>query len=163
MVDEITVRVGTLDDLDGMMDLALRASHENGFVNPSPQKLLEAIYPSLELKGGVVGIIGQPGERIEGAILLRLGPTWYSEDCILDERAVFVDPEFRAAKGGRARRLIEFAKEYSSQLGIPLSVGVLSSHRTKGKIALYERELGPASGIYFLWGAKTGMHQEAAE
>lgn len=160
---DLEVRVGTPEDLDAMMELAIAASHENGFVQPNPLRLLEHIYPALRLDHGVVGIIGSPGEKIEGAILLRMGPTWYSDDILLDEKALFVDPEYRAAKGGRAKRLIGFAKDYSLKLGIPLSVGVLSSHRTKGKMALYQRELGEPTGVYFLFNAKTGIYQEAAE
>lgn len=166
MVDEpqVEVRIGTPEDLDGMMALAIAASHENGFTMPNPLRLLEHIYPALRLDKGVVGIIGEPGERIEGAILLRVGPTWYSDEPILDEKAIFVDPEFRSAKGGRARKLADFAKKFSDDLGVPLSIGVLSSSRTASKIRLYERVFGPPAGVYFLYNARTGVDmQEAAE
>lgn len=160
---DCNVRVGTPEDLEGMMAIAMAAAHENGFVDPEPLRLLEHIYPALCLDRGVVGIIGEPGERIEGAILLRLGPTWYSDSPILDEKAIFVDPEFRAAKGGRAKRLAEFAKMYSEKLDIPLSIGVLSNARTAAKIRLYERIFGPPAGVYFLYNARTGIEAQAAE
>jgi hypothetical protein len=81
---------------------------------------------------------------------------WYSNAWILEEKIIFVDPEFRNAKGGRARRLCEFSKKVSDDLGIPLMIGVLSSHRTAAKIKLYERQFGEPAGAFFLYGAKTG-------
>lgn len=162
MSEDIAVRIGTPNDLDAMMAIAMAASEENGFVEPDPGCLLEHIWPALHLDHGVVGIIGKPGERIEGAILLRLGPTWYSTRPILDEKAIFVDPEFRAAKGGRAKKLAEFAKTYSEQLGVPLSIGVLSNERTEAKVRLYTRVFGAPAGVYFLYNARTGINREEA-
>jgi GNAT superfamily N-acetyltransferase len=157
MEREVTVRIGTLDDLDEMMKIAMAASYENGFVEPDPGKLLDAIYPSLMLHAGVVGIIGEPGGRIEGAILLRMGTLWYSDAPTLEEKAIYVDPEFRGAKVGRARLLAEFAKKYAEGLDIPLTIGVLSNTRTAGKIKLYERIFGQPAGVYFLYNAHTGQ------
>ena len=88
---------------------------------------------------------------------------WYSDDEILEERAVFIHPDFRAAKGGRARKLCEFSKQVSDELGIPLTIGVMSSQRTAGKVRMYERIFGPPSGAYFLYGTRTGTWKQAAE
>jgi GNAT superfamily N-acetyltransferase len=159
----VQVRVGTLDDLDAMMALAADAAEDNGFVAPDPMKILQDIYPALCREKGIVGIIGQPGEPIEAAILLRVGKVWYSEDDCLEEKAMFVAPAYRSAKGGRARKLCEFAKTARLALGLPLAIGVLSNNRTKGKVELYKRVFGEPAGVYFLIGAKTGFLQEAAE
>ena len=83
MEEENLIRVGTLDDLDPMMELALMACDENGFVNPNPIKLLEQIYAALAQDHGLVGIIGKEGEKIEGAVLLRTSKMWYSDQDIL--------------------------------------------------------------------------------
>jgi GNAT superfamily N-acetyltransferase len=139
-----------------MMDLALKACEENGFVNPNPQKLLSEIYPALAQEGGLVGIIEGEDGILEGAVLLRMGAMWYSDDEVLEERAIFIHPDYRSAKGGRARRLCEFTKRAADTLGIPLIIGVLSNHRTKGKIKLYERQFGEPSGAFFLYNARTG-------
>ena len=163
MTDELNVRIGTPDDVHPMMELALQACDENGFVDPNPQKLLGEIWPALNLENGVVGIIQDEGGRLEGAILLRIGTMWYSDAKVLEERAIFVHPDYRSAKGGRARRLCEFSKFVSNQLGIPLTIGVLSNHRTAGKIRMYERIFGEPSGAFFLYNAKTGSYKEAAE
>jgi hypothetical protein len=70
---------------------------------------------------------------------------------------VFVHPDYRAAKGGRARKLVEFAKKVSEKLEMPLMIGVLSNSRTDAKTRLYERQFGNPAGAFFLYGMKTGM------
>jgi len=157
MMTPLSVRVGTPEDLDGMMNLAQRATEENAFVSPDIMKLLGEMWSALNREDGIIGIIGHPGEVLEGAILLRIGELWYSKAQVLEERAIFVAPEFRNAKGGRARKLCEFAKEVSNELEIPLTIGVLSNSRTEAKIRLYQRMFGEPAGVYFLYGAKTGL------
>ena len=130
MSGDLTIRIGTPKDVDDIMNLALSACDENGFVDPNPMKLLHEIWPALHLDRGVVGIIGKEGAQVEGAILLRIGTMWYSDLEVLDEKAIFIHPEYRSAKGGRARKLCEFAKQVADSLGIPLVIGVLSNHRT---------------------------------
>lgn len=163
MANSIKVRVGTPEDVHAIMDLALSACGENGFVNPNPQKLLAEIWPALNLDRGLVGIIGEENQKPEAAVLLRIGSMWYSDADVLEEKAIFVDPEYRSAKGGRARRLCEFSKQVSDKLGIPLIIGVLSNHRTEAKVKLYERQFGKPSGAFFLYNAQTGHLQTAAE
>jgi hypothetical protein len=163
MFDNFGVRIGTPDDVHPMMDLAMQACDENGFVDPNPQKLLAEIWPALNLENGIVGIIQDEGGSLEGAILLRVGTMWYSDAQVVEERAIFVHPNFRSAKGGRAKRLCEFSKKVADTLSLPLMIGVLSNHRTAGKIRMYQRIFGEPSGAFFLYGAKTGQYKEAAE
>jgi GNAT superfamily N-acetyltransferase len=165
MTDNLQVRVGTPEDIDGCMELSLAACEENGFLYPSPRKLLMELWPALNRDKGIIGIIGKPGQKMEGAILLRIGQTWYSEQMTLEERAIFISPDFRSAKGGRARKLVDFAKKTADELGLPLMIGVLSNHRTEGKVRLYRRIFGEPTGAYWLYGAITGdvSAKEAAE
>jgi GNAT superfamily N-acetyltransferase len=163
MTEELGIRLGTPDDIHRMMDLALSACEENGFVDPNPNKLLHEIWSALNLDRGIVGIIEGDDGIFEGAVLLRIGDMWYSDRQVLEEKAIFIHPEYRSAKGGRARRLCSFSKEVADSLGIPLIIGVLSNHRTEAKIRLYERQFGKASGAFFLYNAQTGTAQAAAE
>lgn len=162
-MSDVSVRTGTIEDLDNMMALALMACEENGFVSPNPQRLLQDIYPALLLHEGIIGIIGEVGKMPEAAVLLRVGSMWYSDQKIVEEKAVFTHPDFRNAKGGRARRLCEFSKRVADNLGFPLVIGVLSNHRTEGKVRMYRRIFGEPAGAFFLYGAETGRWREAAE
>lgn len=163
MAEEFKVRIGTPNDVHAMMDLALSACDENGFVSPNPEKLLQEIWPALNQDRGLIGIIQGQSTDLEGAVLLRIGNMWYSDEEVLEEKAIFIHPNFRSAKGGRARKLCEFSKQVSDSLGVPLIIGVLSNHRTEAKIRLYERQFGKPSGAFFLYNATTGGWKDAAE
>ena len=114
------------------------------------------MWPALCLQEGIFGLIGAPGQRIEAGVLLRIGRTWYSDKPVLEERAIFVHPDFRSAKGGRAAKLCKFAKETADRMEMPLMIGVLSNGRTAAKIRMYERHFGAPTGVYFLYNARTG-------
>lgn len=168
MTENLTVRVGTLNDLDEMMDLAMMATEENSFAPPEPMKLLHEIYPALMQDHGIVGIVGELGGIIEGAVLLRVGQIWYSNTPILEEKAIFVHPDYRVAKHGRARgmigharKLMEFSKQTSDALGLTLTIGVMSSERTEAKVRAYRRVFGEPSGAYWLYGTKTGQSTDS--
>ena len=157
-MSDVFVREGVVEDFNELMRLAIDATRENAFVEPDTMMLAEHMYAALTRQMGVAGVIGGgPGEPLEGAIVLRVGPVWYSKSPIIEEKAIYVSPEFRSAKGGRARKLAEWAKGVSDNLGIPLSIGVLSNTRTEAKIRLYERVFGAPAGVYFLYNAKTGL------
>ena len=151
----VTVRTGTVADVDGVMNLALLGSAENGFTTPSPQKMLRDVYEALSLDHGIMGVIGPPGGTLEGAVLLRISWPWYTEKQTLEERGIFVHPDHRDAKGGRFARLVEFSKTAALKLDLPLCIGVLSNHRTEAKVRTYRRLLGEPAGAYFLWNART--------
>jgi len=163
MSEETPIRIATPEDVHDIMELALIGLEENGFVEPRPDRLLQEIWPALNLIKGVVGVIQKEGQKPEGAVLLRVGTMWYSDDDVLEEKAIFIHPDFRSAKGGRARRLVEFSKQVSNELGIPLIIGVLSNHRTEAKVRLYERQFGKPVGAFFLYNARAGGWSEAAE
>ena len=161
-MDGITVRIGTPEDLPGCMDLFIQANEENGIDEMDTQKLLNIVWPSLHQDGGLVGVIGAPGAPPEGVILLRIEQLWYSNAPVIAEILVFVHQDYRSAKGGRAKKLCEFSKRVSDEMGIPLIIGVVSTDRTKGKVRLYERVFGEPAGAFFLYGAKTGAQRGEA-
>lgn len=157
--DEITVKIGVPSDVHGIMSVALMATEENGFARANPQKLLEHIWAALNLLDGICGVIRGDAGLIEGVVLIRIGTPWYSDDKVAEEKAIFVHPDYRSAKGGRAAKLAKFSKSVSDDLEIPLTIGILSSERTKAKVRMYERIFGPPSGAYWLYGTKTGQHE----
>lgn len=155
---EVHVRTGEPDDEENLIKLARIVGVENGLFELNEEKVREAIRALLYLNGGIVGVIGSKN-RLEGAILLRIVQNWYSDVSFLEEMCVFVHPDYRAAKGGRARKLVEFAKQVSEKLEMPLVIGVLSNSRTNAKTRLYERQFGSPAGSFFLYGARTGMNE----
>jgi hypothetical protein len=156
-----TIRIGTPDDVHEVMKLATMVSEENGFLAPDQRVILGEVWAALNQDHGIIGIIGEPGEPIEGGVLLRIGHMWYSSDYVLEERVIFTHPDFRSAKGGRAKRLCEFSKTTADALGLPLLIGVLSNDRTEAKVRMYERIFGKPSGAFFLYGATTGGAHKA--
>jgi hypothetical protein len=155
----LKIRIAGPKDLDEIMALAMSACDENGFLNPNPARLAAEIWPALHQDHGICAVIGKPGGKIEGLVLLRIGNMWYSDNLVVEEKAIFIYPEFRSAKGGRAKQLCEFSKRTADKLGIPLIIGVLSNNRTEAKVRMYERQFGKPSGAFFLYGAKTGGWQ----
>jgi hypothetical protein len=162
MFEDLGVRLASPEEIHDLMAVALQACSENGFVNPNQEKLLNELWCGANQNHGIVGVIGEPG-HIEGAILLRITDAWYSDDTILEERGIFILPKYRNVKGGRARRLCEFAKRAAEVLNVPLLIGVLSNHRTEAKVRLYERQFGKPTGAFFLYNARTGNVRAAAE
>lgn len=158
MSDDVKVRIATPDDLEGIMVLARMVHSENGMHDLNELKVVQALYPALLREGGIVGVIGPVGGPLEAVTFLRVSTYWYSDTKMLEEIVVFTHPDFRAAKGKRARKLMEFAKSCSDMLGLPLTIGVLSNSRTESKVRLYERVFGPASGAFFLHNIRTGEH-----
>ena len=156
---DLMIRLASPQDLDEIMSIAMMACDENGFLNPNPAKIAAEIWPALHQDHGLCAVIGKPNGMIEGLVLLRIGNMWYSDSRVVEEKAIFIHPDFRSAKGGRASKLCEFSKKVADSLGIPLIIGVLSNHRTSAKVRMYERQFGPPSGAFFLYGAQTGKWQ----
>jgi len=152
----LTIRLGTPDDIHAIMELMELGTEENALVEPNPVKILHEVYSALCKDHGLVGVITSDPERIEGVVVLRIAQLAYSDHDVLEEKIVFIHPEYRSAKGGRALKLCRFSKRVADELGIPLLIGVLSNKRTAGKIRMYEREFGQPAGAFFLYGAHTG-------
>lgn len=151
VVAPVHVRVATPDEVDGVMKLALLGCAENEFMPHNPVKVLQDVWAALNMDNGIVGAIGPVGGELEGAVLLRIGAIWYSDQPHIEERAIFVHPSYRQARGGRAARLAEFSMDVADKLGLPLTIGVLSNNRTEAKVRLYQRVLGKPAGAYWIY------------
>lgn len=154
MEEPLQIRLATTDDMTEVMRLAVTACEENAFIGATQELLAQEIWPALNQDHGLCPVIGRPGGPIEGLALLRIGAMWYSPQTVVEERCVFIYPQFRSAKGGRARKLCEYSKHVADGLGIPLLIGILSNTRTEGKVRMYKRIFGEPAGAFFLYGAK---------
>lgn len=163
MLEDVHVRVATPEDFEGVMQLASQVSMENGLFAPTLEMVAGEIWSALHNDHGIVGVIGNVGEPLEGFVLLRVGNTWYSQAEIIEEKTVFVSKKFRSAKGGRARKLCEFSKKVADELGLPLLIGILSNQRTQGKVEMYKRVFGDPAGAFFLYGAHTGAWNNGSQ
>jgi hypothetical protein len=163
-MSEVHVRVGVPEDFPALMVLAEEVAKENGVAQPDFDKVAAEMWASLHQDLGIVGVVGEPGGRLEAFVLLIIGQTWYSADPIIEERTVFVSKDYRSAKGGRARKLCEFSKRVSEELGLGLLIGILSNQRTQAKVELYKRVFGEPAGAFWLHNANTGdWAKQAAE
>jgi hypothetical protein len=156
--DDLKIRLGTPDDMREVMDLAIAAAKENALLTANQVLLAQAIWPALNQNHGLVGCIGKGNGEIEGIVVLNIGTLFYSDEMCVEERVVFVKPEHRAAKGGRARKLCEFSASVAKELDLPLLIGVMSSEMTRQKVELYRRVFGEPSGAFWVVGRKTGGH-----
>lgn len=157
--ETLIMRVGTEYDLEEVMKLSIMAAEENGCMDVSKELLLQVVWPALTLNKAICGVIGADHGFIEGMVVLTIGNLYYSPKPCVEEKVVYVHPKFRSAKGGRARKLCEFSKKVADTLDMPLMIGVCSSHRTQGKVKMYERIFGPPAGAYWLYRTTTGGHK----
>ena len=153
----LEIRIAGTDEMTDVMDMAIAGAKENAFLDASALLIAQTIYPALAQDHGLCGVVGPKG-ALQGFVVLRIGTLYYSEKLCVEEKILYVHPEYRSAKGGRARRLCEFSKKVADSLDLPLLIGICSSHRTEGKVKMYERIFGPPSGAYFLYRTKTGGH-----
>ncbi len=108
-----------------------------------------AIMEAINRNRALIGVIGPVGS-IEGIIFLRFASFWNSSEVFLEELFMMVPKEYR--KTHNARALLTFAKDTADKLKLPLMIGVLSNHRTKAKLRLYQKHFGePAGGYFFLY------------
>lgn len=142
------VRFATRDDADEIMSLCRAMYAENGQMPMSDRKVKEILEEAFAQKGGVIGVIGEPG-KIEACICLRIGQLWYSESWMLSEYFSFVHADHR--RSSNALDLVEFAKDCAQRLKLKLFIAIVSTHRTEAKIRLFERRLGQPGGAFFIY------------
>lgn len=141
------IEIATTADFEPMMAF-LRAMHaENGVAPMSDELVAQALNRGLQQDRALVGVV-RDGAKIAASVGLFIGRWWYSEEHHLEDFWLYVGEDYR--RQPLAKPLINFAKDTSSYLGLPLLMGVLSSERTEGKVRLYQRQL-PFAGAIFLW------------
>lgn len=146
------VRRADYGDEEELMQMCRSLHQENGLFAMYEPKVRYYLRRAFDRQGAVIGVLGDRG-KLEGSIYLLLSDYWYSEDLHLCELWSYVLPQYR--KSSNAKELINFAKRCSDELKIPALIGIISNERTAPKIRLYERQLGTASGAFFLYNGRT--------
>ena len=154
---EPTVRLGTQEDMHEVMALMKLATEENAFIEPSMEKIAIATWGCLTRQNGLAGIATADGVGIHGFIMITVGENIYSDKKFLEERVVFVHPEWRSMRYALGKKLVNFGKRASDELGLPLLIGILSNRKTAAKVRMYRREFGEPAGAFFLYGSETGL------
>jgi hypothetical protein len=149
------VRLGVEEDIPQLIELGRMLHAENAMMPLCEDRIRAAVLRAVRKDRAILGVIGPVG-RIEGGIYLTVGQFWYTDKPHLEELFAYVRPDCR--KSENAKALVEFAKDCSRRLNVPLLIGIISNDRTAAKIRLYERRLGAPSGAYFLWNGSTGNH-----
>lgn len=140
------------------MEMCKLLHEENGLFPMNEQSVRNVLHLAFAKKGGMVGVIGEPG-KIEGMIYLLISTFWYSDDWHLSELFNWVRPEYR--RSHNAKHLIQFAKKCAVELKIPLVIGVISNERTEQKVRLYQRQLSKPHGSWFVYNSKWDRPAEA--
>lgn len=141
------VRLAVPEDREGLVRLTGMLHGENGLFSlslPKRDRLLDRYYAK---EGGIIGVIGDVGEPV-ASIYLSLTQPDYTDDWGLCEIWNYVSPDHRSST--HARHLLDYAKFISTEMRLPLIIGILSNHRTAAKVKLYERVFEKA-GAYFIW------------
>jgi hypothetical protein len=146
------VRIANQSDEDEIMGLLHLMHAEGGIMPLDEMKAKQTFRLAFNRQGGILGVIGEPGD-IKAMIFLLISCYWYTSDYHLEELFNFVRPDVRKSPQNYAARLIDFAKSCSDEIKIPLTIGVLTNTRMEGKVRLYRRSLGVPSGAIFVHGA----------
>lgn len=147
----VGVRAANERDELSLVDLLHQAHKDNGLYALSEAKLEADIMRGTRKQGGFIGVIdGHNG--IEGSVGIFLEQLSYSDTWWLVDHWNFVREDCRRTT--HAKRLIEWAKWISDQMGIDLLMGVITNKRTEAKVRLYQRQL-PCVGAFFLHRAQT--------
>lgn len=151
------VRTALPSDEEEVMVMCRMLHEENGLFPMSEERVRNTLQMAFQRHGGVLGLIGDPG-KIEAMIFMMISQIWCSSQWHLEELFSYVRPEYR--RSDNAKVLIKFAKQCSSELGLPLIIGVISNTRTEQKVKLYQRQFSKPNGAFFVfnshWDAPVG-------
>jgi N-acetylglutamate synthase-like GNAT family acetyltransferase len=148
------IREATPDDFPALVRLLDQANTEKGpdFFPPDREKA--ARYGAHVIENGACYVVEHDGE-IVGSIGCVVNSPWLSSAKYLGDVWTYVRPDARNSSA--ALLLIRAAKKLAKDLGIPALLGILGGREFKDpnelarKVRWYERNVGPAIHISFLW------------
>jgi len=152
MTEEV-VRIATYADEDEVIKLTHLMHSEGGILPYDEMEVRAMIHRAFNRQGGILGVIGEPGD-IKAMIYILISKFWYTKANHLEELFNFVRPDVRKAPQNYARQTIAFAKKCATEIGLPLTIGVLTNYRMEGKVRLYRRELDIPAGAWFVYNCK---------
>jgi GNAT superfamily N-acetyltransferase len=156
-----TVRRATEKDEEELVAMCRELHRENGMFPADEHRARAYLEKAFGDKGGaIIGVIGPPGGKLQGAIYLLISTFWYTWDWHLEELFSYVRPQYR--RTDNARKLVRFAKRCSEETELPLFIGVMSRTRTKAKVRLYEREFADPIGAFFFYQPKERIGEKRA-
>ena len=146
--DDVKIRAGTAADIPALLEIGAlmhREVHYGSFAPAKRQAVIEAC-----LQRGIVLVSLDDAGAIVGTVGLICEQPWWSEDWQLEDRWVFVHPDFR--RTGHARALLRAARGAAVTVGLPLLIAHVGQ-RAKGKLRLFQREFGePVGAVFFVAG-----------
>lgn len=154
-MEEYVVRLARPQDEDAIFELLIVMHEENGLFEMDEDAVRNMLRHVVDNQNGVIGVIGGKS-GIEAAICLTIDKLWYAKTWCLNDVFNFVAPQYR--RSTRAKSLINFAKKYSDEIGIPLFMGIVSNVRTEAKIKLLERQMRKA-GAFFIYNYEDEKHE----
>lgn len=144
----LPVRKAIGDERDEILSILKQNHSENGQFTLSFNKVTDIVDRAFRDEGAIIGVI-KGNTKIEALILMVISQFWYTDDWGIEELVNYVLPDCR--RSTHAKDLIEFGKRCSDELGIPLTIGIVSNERTRAKMELYRRRLGEPVGGYFIY------------
>jgi len=141
------VRLAVPADEDKIVSMIRLLHDENGLFPLSERRVREYMQKFFRKEGALIGVVGPVGDPV-GSMYLTIGQPYYSDTWYLNEAWNFVHPDHR--RSDYAKKLLAWAKQISSELQLPLMIGIVSNHRTEAKVRLYEKQLEKA-GAFFVW------------
>ncbi len=126
-------------------------NEENGLFPMSEDRVRTVLKLAFDRRGGVLGVLGDPG-KIEAMIFMLISQMWCSDQWHLEELFNYCRPEFR--KSNNAKTMMNFAKQCSEELRLPLIIGVITNSRTEEKVRLYQRQFSKPNGAFFVYNTR---------
>jgi len=153
------VRLATRADEPEILQLLHIMHAESGMQPLDEDAARETFDLAFGRRGGIIGVIGPPGD-IRGMLGLLITRFWFTRERHLEEIFSWVRPDCRHGTK-YAEQLITFAKTCADlpEINLPLVIGVLTNRRVEGKTKLYQRHLGVPSGAFFVYNAPSWRDQ----
>lgn len=133
----INYRVGTLNDVPGMVLFLQNIKHENPLVgkfNLDLGKSADVLRRIINNDQGVI-LIAEKNDIIVGTIVLGKTTIWWSDSSFLTDLAFYVNPEYR--KEGIQKKLLSTVKDFADQLKMPILIDVFNASEENMKITRF--------------------------